>query len=164
MRARDTQPGSGRRAAPAIYGQILSTAVVATLSEDPDYAVSDVLIAVVVTTIVFWLAHVFAESTARRLTMDRNIRLDEIAVVAREEGTMVLAAIPTVLVLSLAVFEAFGRNLALDLALALGIAELVGLGFVIARRSRFRFWGTVGSVLLTASFGAIIVALKVAVH
>ena len=164
MRARATEPGTGRRAAPAIYGQILATAVVATLSEDPDYAVTDVLIAVVVTTVVFWLAHVFAESTARRLTMDRNIRLDEIGVVAREEGTMVLAAIPTVLVLSLAAFEAFSRNLALDLALGLGIAELAGLGFVIARRSRFRFWGTAGSVLLTASFGAVIIALKVAVH
>jgi hypothetical protein len=164
VRARPTEPGTGRRAAPAIYGQILSTAVVATLSEDPDYAVTDVLTAVVVTTIVFWLAHVFAESTARRLTMDRNIRVGEIAVVAREEGTMVLAAIPTVLVLALAAFEAFGRTLALDLALAVGIAELVGLGFVIARRSRFRFWGTVGSILVTASFGAIIVAMKVAVH
>ena len=164
MRARPTEPGTGRRAAPAIYGQILATAVVATLSEDPDYAVTDVLTAVIVTTIVFWLAHVYAESTARRLTMDRNIRIDEIGVVAREEGTMVLAAIPTVLVLSLAAFEAFSRNLALDLALGLGIAELVGLGFVIARRSRFRFWGTVGSVLLTASFGVVIVMMKVAVH
>jgi hypothetical protein len=164
VRSRTTEPGTGRRAAPAIYGQILSTAVVATLSEDPDYAVSDVLIAVIVTTVVFWLAHVYAESTARRLTMDRNIHLDEIGVVAREEGTMVLAAIPTVLVLSLAAFEAFGRNLALDLALALGIAELFGLGFVIARRSSFRFWGTVGSILLTASFGVVIVSLKAAVH
>jgi hypothetical protein len=164
VRARPTEPGTGRRAAPAIYGQILSTAVVATLSEDPDYAVSDVLIAVVVTTVVFWLAHVYAESTARRLTMDRNIRLDEIAVVAREESSMVLAAIPTVLVLALAAFQAFGRDLALDLALGLGIAELVGLGLVIARRSGFRFWGTVGSVLLTASFGLTVVALKVAVH
>ena len=164
MRARPTEPGTGRRAAPAIYGQILATAVVATLSEDPDYAVTDVLTAVVVTTIVFWLAHVFAESTARRLTMDRNIRIAEIGVVAREEGTMVLAAVPTVLVLSLAAFEAFSRNFALDLALALGIAELVGLGFLIAYRSRFRFWGTVGSILLTASFGVVIVAMKVAVH
>jgi hypothetical protein len=138
--------------------------VVATLSEDPDYAVSDVLLAVCVTTIVFWLAHVYAETTARRLTMDRNVRLDEIMVVAREEGTMVLAAIPTVLVLALGWWEALNRNLALDLAIAVGIAELVGLGFVIARRSGFRFWGTVGSILLTASFGLIIVGLKVAVH
>ena len=164
MRSRTTEPGTGRRAAPAIYGQILSTAVVATLSEDPDYAVSDVLIAVVVTTIVFWLAHVFAESTARRLTMDRNIRLDEIFVVAREESTMVLAAIPTILVLALGWWEALSRTLALDLAIAAGIAELVGLGFIIARRSGFRFWGTVGSIVLTASFGLIIVGLKVAVH
>ena len=164
MRSRTLEPGTGRRAAPAIYGQILSTAVVATLSEDPDYAVSDVLTAVVVTTIVFWLAHVYAESTARRLTMDHNISLAEIGAVAREESTMVLAAIPTVLVLALALFEAIGRTLALDLAIAAGIAELVGLGYVIAFRSKFRFWGTVGSILLTSSFGLIIVGLKVAVH
>ena len=77
---------------------------------------------------------------------------------------MVLAAIPTVLVLALALFEAIGRTLALDLAIAAGIAELVGLGYVIAFRSKFRFWGTVGSIRLTSSFGLIIVGLKVAVH
>jgi hypothetical protein len=164
VRARATEPGTGRRAAPAIYGQILSTAVVATLSEDVEYSVPDVLLAVVVTTTVFWLAHVFAESTARRLTMDHNLTVREVAVVAREESSMVLAAIPTVLVLALGALKALDRNLALDLAIALGVAELVGLGFIIARRSKMGVGATLGSMLLTASFGVLIVALKVAVH
>ena len=163
MRA-TAEPGTSRRAAPAIYGQILSTAVVATLSEDIEYSVPDVLLAVVVTTTVFWLAHVFAESTARRLTMDHNLTVREVAAVARQESSMVLAAIPTVLVLALGAFKAVDRNLALDLAIGLGVAELVGLGFVIARRSKMGVWGTLGSVMLTASFGLVIVALKAAVH
>ena len=66
---------------------------------------------------------------------------------------MVLAAIPTVLVLALGAFEAFDRNLTLDLAIGLGVAELVGLGLVIARRSKMGFGGTIGSMLLTASWG-----------
>jgi hypothetical protein len=164
VRASTVQEPGSRRAAPAIYGQILSTAVVATLSEDVEYSVKDVLLAVVVTTVVFWLAHVFAESTARRLTIDRNLTLAEVVVVGREESAMVLAAIPTVLVLALGAFQAIDRNLALDLAIGLGVAELVGLGLVIARRSHMGVGGTLGSVVLTASFGLVIVALKVAVH
>ncbi len=113
---------------------------------------------------MFWLAHVYAESTARRLAMDRNLTLSEVLEVAREEGTMVLAAIPTVLVLALGSFEHLERSLALHLAIGLGVAELVGLGFVIARRSHMGITGTLGSVLLTASFGVVIVSLKVAVH
>ena len=49
---------------------------------------------------------------------------------------MVLAAIPTALVLALGALEALDRNLTLDLAIGLGVAELVGLGLVIARRSK----------------------------
>ena len=64
---------SGNNAARAIYGQILSTAVVATLSEDEEYSVLDVLLAVVVSTLVFWIAHVYAESAAQRLNQQENL-------------------------------------------------------------------------------------------
>jgi hypothetical protein len=151
-------------AARAIYGQILSTAVVATLSEDVEYSVEDVLLAVAVTILVFWLAHVFAESAARRLHQKENLTLRDVTAVGREEGAMVLAALPTVLVLALGSFEALSRDLTLDLAIGLGVAELVGLGFVIARRSKMGVLGTLGSVVLTASFGVLIVGLKTAVH
>ncbi len=155
---------SGHNAARAIYGQIMSTAVVATLSEDVDYSVPDVLLAVVVTTLVFWAAHVYAESTAQRLNQADNLTLSQIAANARSEGAMVLAAIPTVLVLGLGALEALDRDLTLDLAIGLGVAELVGLGLVIARRSRMGVGGTIGSVLLTASFGILVVGLKTVVH
>ena len=77
---------------------------------------------------------------------------------------MVLAAIPTALVLALGAFEALNRDLTLDLAIALGVAELVGLGLVIARRSKMGVGGTIGSMLLTASLGMLIVGLKTVVH
>ncbi len=155
---------SGTNAARAIYGQILSTAVVATLSEDEEYAVSDILVAVVVSTLVFWVAHVYAESAAQRLNQQHNLTLREIWANGRSEGAMVLAAIPTVLVLALGALEALDRNLTLDLAIGLGVAELAGLGLVIARRSKMGFGGTIGSMFLTASLGMVIVGLKTVVH
>ena len=155
---------SGNNAARAIYGQILSTAVVATLSEDEEYSVPDVLLAVVISTLVFWIAHVYAESAAQRLNQQENLTLRQVAANGRSEGAMVLAAIPTVLVLSLGGLEALSRDLTLDLAIALGVAELVGLGLVIARRSKMGVGGTIGSMLLTASLGMLIVGLKTVVH
>lgn len=155
---------TGRNAARAIYGQILSTAVVATLSEDPDYSVADVLTAVIVTTLVFWLAHVFAESAAVRLERQESLRVREVLTVGREEGAMVLASIPTVLVLILGVVGVVGRNPTYDLCIALGVAELAGLGLLIAIRSQMGVRGTIGSVLVTAMLGILIVGLKAAVH
>ena len=155
---------SGTNAARAIYGQILSTAVVATLSEDSEYSEFDVFLAVVISTLVFWIAHVYAESAAQRLNQQENLTLRQIAANGRSEGAMVLAAIPTALVLGLGAFEALNRDLTLDLAIALGVAELAGLGLIIARRSEMGLGGTIGSMLLTTSLGMLIVGLKTVVH
>lgn len=42
----------------AIYGNVLATSLVVAFSEDDDYSTLDIAVAVLVTGLVFWLAHV----------------------------------------------------------------------------------------------------------
>jgi hypothetical protein len=147
----------------AIYGQILATAVLAGLSEDGGISSGELFAEVAVTTLVFWLAHVYAQALAERLTLSRGLRWSEVRGVAIEELPMVQAATPTLLALALGWAGALSRDTAVTLGIGLGVAGLTGWGFVIARRSGMSPFGTLGAVVLNAGFGLAIVALKVAV-
>jgi hypothetical protein len=148
----------------AIYGQLLATAVVATLSEDEEISAAETFSGVAVTVLVFWLAHVYAEGVAERLGRERGLGWPEVRSVAAREWPMAQAAVPTLVVLGLGWVGALSRDAAIDLAIVVGVAALVAWGFVIARRSRMSALGTVGAVALTGGLGLAIVVLKVAVH
>ena len=145
----------------AVYGQILVTAIVATLSEDEGISAGELLFWVVVTMLVFWLAHVYAEGVARRLDRDRDLGLPDLRELARDELPELYAALPAVAALTLGWIGALSTEVAADLAIGFGVAALAGWGFVIARRSRLSPKGTFASVAINGAFGLAIVALKV---
>src|SRR5436309_15320931 len=60
------------RVTSAIYGTILVTALVAGLSEDPDYGSVDILASALTTAAIFWLAHVYAGVLGERLAGDER--------------------------------------------------------------------------------------------
>jgi hypothetical protein len=59
------EEGAAENLASAIYGTILSTALIAAYSEDPGSDPLQVAVAVVVTSLVFWIAHAYAGVLAR---------------------------------------------------------------------------------------------------
>jgi hypothetical protein len=160
--AREAQPSA--RVVGAVYGQILATAVVATLSEDSAASASEIFFGVAVAMLVFWLAHVYADAVALRLDRDRPLTVSEVWSVGVQEWPEVQAAVPALAALGLGWVGVLSRDDATDLAIALGIVALCGWGFLIARRSRLTLWGTVGAVALNGALGLAIVALKVIVH
>jgi hypothetical protein len=164
VRARQGDGAVTERLTGAIYGQILVTAIVATLSEEESISASDILVGVVVTMLVFWLAHVYARAEAMRLTRTEGLTVREVAGIAAEEWPMVQAAIPAVVFLVLGWAGVLSRDMAIDLAVAAGVVALAGWGFLIARRSRMSLPGTVGTVALNCGLGLAIVGLKIAVH
>ena len=147
----------------AIYGQILATAVLAGLSEDEGLSSRELFAGVAVTTVVFWLAHVYAQAVAKRLGMKRALSLSEVRDVALEEWPMVEAATPTLVALALGWAGALSKDTSVTLGIGLGVAGLMAWGFVIARRSGMSPLGTLGAVALNAAFGLAIVVLKAAV-
>jgi len=134
----------------AIYGTIVATAVIAAAGQHQPAGI--VLAETVVTLLVFWLAHVYAQVLSQPV---RNVP----ATMGRELALLEAPA-PSVLLLLLAALGLLGKGLAVNLALATAVAALVWWGVLTARRLG-RAWpaalfaGAVDGVL-----GVVIIALK----
>jgi hypothetical protein len=147
--------------APAIYGQILATALVATLSEDGSISAGELLFWFAVTMLVFWFAHVYAEAVAERFRRDRSLTWRDVRQVAKRESPELTSALPALVILALGGVHVLTREAAADLAIGLGVVALFAWGFVIARRSGLSPLATAGAVAVNGAFGLAIVALKV---
>jgi hypothetical protein len=105
----DTSPAAHRpvsnrtpvELAGAIYGTILVTALIAALSEDEGADPLEIGAAVILSTLVFWLAHVYARLLAIQVS-ERRLSIAEVRDTAVEEWPMVQSVALPVAVLVLA--------------------------------------------------------------
>jgi hypothetical protein len=153
-----------RTLASAVYGQIVSTAVVVTASEYPDYGAGDIALTVLATMLVFWAAHAFAEVVTERLLRGSAMSWQEVLAVMGQELPLVQSAVPALLALGLGAVGILGYAASVDLAIALGVLALFGWGVVIGRHSRLPWWKTVGLAAINGLFGLLLVLLKILVH
>jgi hypothetical protein len=148
----------------AIYGTILVTALIAGLSEDPGYGATDILISVLATVLVFWIAHVYAEvlgSQARRGD-PWGFRIVRGAMV--EEWPLLESAVLPIAALLLGTAGAYSRDVSVDAAIGLGVASLFVFGFLFARRLRHSLWGALLAGTFNGAVGVVIVVLKLVLH
>jgi hypothetical protein len=148
----------------AIYGQILVTSFVAALSEVVDVDAGEIFASLLVTMLVFWLAHVYADAVEQRLEREDPLTWREVWSIARYEWPGLQAAVPALVAVGLGWAGALSTLTAVRLAIALGIVALLAWGFVIARASRLSVLATLGSVALNGAFGLGIVTLKLYVE
>ncbi len=162
---RDETPLEHRahRAAGAIYGTILATAVVATAGHDPETVNRSVAI-VAVTSLVFWMAHVYSLWVAARLVLMRPLRRDEMVSIAVAEWPMLQSSGPIILVLLLGAIGVIERAVAINLAMVVGIGALFTYGLVMGRQEQLGWPRTLLNAVITGSFGVAILALKILVH
>jgi hypothetical protein len=144
----------------AIYAQILVTSFVAALSEGANIDAGEIFTSLLVTMLVFWLAHVYADAVEQRLEREDPLTAWDVWNIAKYEWPGFQAAVPALIALSLGWAGALSTLTAVRLAIGLGVAALLAWGFVIARVSRLSVLATVGSVALTGAFGLGIVTLK----
>jgi hypothetical protein len=150
--------------AAAVYGQILATSLVATLSEDGGISSTELLFWLGLTMVVFWVAHVYAEAVARRLDRGRDLEVADIRELVTDELPELVAVLPPMAAIALGAVGLLERDTAVELAIALGVALLAAWGYVIARRTHLSPRATVGSVVLNGAIGLAIVGLKVWIH
>jgi positive regulator of sigma E activity len=155
---------TGRNAAGAIYGTLLVTALVAGLSEDPDYSPTDILVSVVSTAVVFWLAHAYARVLGERLEGDRRGARALIRTAAADEWPLMQAAVLPSAALLLGVAGAWSRNASVNVAIGVGVASLFTFGFLFARRLHRHVPAALLAGAFNALAGGVIVALKIAIH
>jgi len=147
-----------------VYGLVLVTALIA-IGEDYDSDL-EVLVFVVGTTIVFWLAHVYAGIVAAgsHSELGRAPFLRRAAHAATHSSGMLLAMLPPALVLAMGVIGLVDEDDAYDFALISGLLVLALIGWANARRNGRRWPMQIAGALSTTMLGALVILLSILVH
>ena len=151
----------GERLAGFIYGTIIVLSVLVAGSRAFPGDAGHIAVLVAVTSLVFWLAHVYAHGLAHSVIHDEHLSLDELARIARREGSIIEAAVPPLAALLLGAFGVVSTKTAVWIAFGIGLAVLAVQGVVFARVERLSWPGALLVVAANVGLGVALVGLKV---
>lgn len=153
----------GERLAGFTYGTIVVLAVLVAGAKAFPTDAGRIGALVLVTSVVFWLAHVYAHGLAHSVVHDEHLSLADLRRIGRREGSIVEAAVPPLAALLLGALDLVATTTAVWAAFGLGLAVLVVQGLVFARIERLSWFSTLLVVAANLSLGVALVALKVLV-
>jgi hypothetical protein len=153
----------GERLGGFIYGTIVVLSVIVAGAQAYPHGPGHIAGIALVTTLVFWLAHVYAHAIGHSVAHDEHLSLAELRYIARREFSIVEAALPPVVALALGHFGVISTNASVWLAFGLGLVVLLAQGLVFARVERLRVVGTLVVVALNLGLGLVLIALKLVV-
>ncbi len=148
----------------AIYGLILATSVIAVSREYSSSNAGLIGVTVLVTGIVFWLAHVYARVLARSIAHHRMLERSEMREVLRHDWPLVEVTVPLVLILALGALDIVPDPAAILAAMLAALVELAAAGAYAARVGGAGLRGTVVSAAIAVALGGAVILLKVLVH
>ena len=145
-----------------VYGTIAIGTLLAIEPEGETYLKT--VIAIVITLILYWLAHSYADLTGRRLAGRGGLTLRRLGEALRHEAAILAAAaLPLLVVVA---FWIAGASLATGLWA--GIVEvaviLIGVELFAARRAGLSLSETVLQTVVGTSMGLLIVVIKLLLH
>jgi hypothetical protein len=146
-----------------IYGAIVTLAVVIDSAHASNGAVGRVAFLVVVTSLTFWLAHVYSHSLGQSVARKERPSRDELVGIGRREWPIVEASALPVVALVLGAIGVISPDTSYWLAIAAGVGVLVSQGFRFARTARLGALGTSLVVGTNVAFGLVLVGLKLLV-
>jgi hypothetical protein len=152
------------RIAAAIYGTILVLAILSYMSEVDDLGKGEVFTAMVGTGLAYFAAHVYVDYLSARMTGARESTIALSRRVLREEWPLLQAMLAPGVPLLLGGVGVFSRSTAVDIALLVAFADLVGYGFEAGRRSYGHWLGGLASAFVAVALGAVVIALKNLLH
>jgi hypothetical protein len=147
----------------AIYGTILATTVVAAIGSDPEKLTRSLAV-VLVTSAVFYAAHVYSVVVGARMVARRHLTPAEVGVIAKAEWPMLQSSLPVALPLLLGKLGWISEENATDVAMIVGIGALFVYGVLIGIREGRGWLSVLVNALIVGSFGVLILLLKVLVH
>src|SRR5829696_5576418 len=148
----------------AIYGLILATSVIAVSAEYDSSNAGLIGVSVLVTGVVFWLAHVYARVLAGSIAHHRMLSRSEMGSALRHDWPLVEVTVPLMLILGLGVLDVVGDETAILAARLAALVELAAAGAHSARASGAALRWTIVSALVAMSLGSAVVLLKTLVH
>lgn len=151
--------------AAGVYGTLLTLSVLVGLSLK-GVGPGTMTLTVVVSALVFWIAHVHAGLVARWVGAGPGRRPDRNAVgeVMLREAPMIESAVPAVALLVLAWTGAIATTTAVWISLIYGVAALAAWGVLIARRAGLGLVGVTVVAGVNLALGGLIVVLKLLLH
>jgi hypothetical protein len=158
--ARVGRSAMGERLAGFIYGTIVTLSVVVAGAKAYPEGPGQVAGLVAVTCLVFWIAHVYAHALGHSAALGEHLSLGELQRIGRREGSIVEAAVPSVVALLLGGVGLLEPRTAVWVAVALGLCVLGAQGIVFARVERLGLAGTLAVVALNLGLGVVLVGLK----
>jgi positive regulator of sigma E activity len=147
-----------------VYGVVLVSALIAVgWEEETDL---DVLLFVLGTVVIFWIAHLYAAVVASRATPEGRRRPigPTIVVAMRHSIGMLVATLLPVAVLTLGVLGWVEEYTAYYIALASGVVVLALIGFANATRNRSSWPLRLAGAGITASLGILVIFLSILTH
>ena len=150
----------GERLGGFIYGTIIVLAVLVAGAKAYPHAAGRIAALIAITSVVFWLAHVYAHSLGQSVATDEHLSMSELRHIARREGSLVEAAVPPLGALMLGALGLVSTRAAVWLAFSLGLAVLAVEGVVFARVERLGWLGTLAVVTANLGLGVLLVGLK----
>lgn len=154
--------GIGGGMAGTVYGTIVVMAVIAASSQGDTTNPWRLAVFVAATVILLWVAHFYAHALSSSLEMERRLSWGQLGELARREASVPLAAVAPVGALTLGALEVVREQIAIRLALGIGVATLAALGLRYARLERLGPTATIVTVAINVALGLVIVALEVA--
>jgi hypothetical protein len=159
-RARRLVFGSAGGISGTVYGTIVVMATVTAGAHGKQTDMARLAVVVGVTVVVFWVAHVYADTLAESLERGRRLDRAEFGDVARRELSMPAAAVAPVAVLVLGALGILGAKTAVWLALGIGVATLGVQGARYAAIEQLDRTGTLAVIAINLFLGLVIVGLK----
>ncbi|MFF3942276.1 hypothetical protein [Streptomyces phaeofaciens] len=142
-----------------VYGSMLATSVIVGAGTLGSFPRAELVALLVLTGVVFWLAHVHAQVFGARLTRrtpDRRVLLH----VCRDEWPIVQAALPPAAAVAVSPLLGLDVEGALWFALSVAVAGQVGWSAAAARRAGAS-WGLVGvTAVVNLVLGLLILSFK----
>ena len=157
------QETKGERLAGVIYGTIVVLSVVVAGAKAYPESPGHVVALVAVTTVVFWLAHVYSFSLGDTVAHGEHLSFAEVRHIARREAAMIGAALPPIVALVLGEIGVLSSATAYWAALGVGLVVLGTQGVLFARLERLGPLATIVVVAVNLGLGVTLVALKVLV-
>jgi hypothetical protein len=153
--------GSTKTISGTVYGTIVVMAALAAggpgFEDDP----WRLLIVVVVTALIFWIAHVYADGLGESIALGRRLDISELKTIARREQSILLAGALPALALLLGALGWIGETFAVWLSLGIATATLAAQGVRYAQVERLGPGGTALTIAVNLALGLAIVAMKV---
>ena len=146
----------------SLYGTVLVTSVLATF--EGSEPVGLIIGAVLVTTLVFELAHAWADALAESGAASRPLDTHTLRRTIRHELSIVEAALPAALVLLLAGLDIYSTGTALWIAVLVNVGLLFIWGAGLRQLSGGTSLQVLGAGLASTSLGLVLIVLKGLVH